>query len=71
MLRVSLSLRRGASSGCGWRRRPTDMEGSWKFVYLAAADSRHCVVLQLWGLGKGLTPYHKKIQLILRKDSGY
>jgi len=44
----------GTSSGCGWRRRPPDTEGSCK----AVADSRKRVVLQLgrflWNnLGKG------------------
>jgi len=28
LLRGDLSQRHGASSGCGWRRRPPDMEGS-------------------------------------------
>jgi hypothetical protein len=27
-----LSLRHGASSGCGWRRRPTVLEGSCEYI---------------------------------------
>jgi hypothetical protein len=27
-----LSPQQGASSGCGWRDRPTDMEGSCKYI---------------------------------------
>jgi hypothetical protein len=30
MLRGSLSPRHGASSGCGWKRRPPDMDGKGK-----------------------------------------
>jgi hypothetical protein len=32
MLSGSLSPRHGASSGCGWRRRPPDMEGSCEYI---------------------------------------
>jgi hypothetical protein len=32
MLYVSLSPRYGASSGCGWRRRPPDVEGSCECI---------------------------------------
>jgi hypothetical protein len=30
--RRSLSPHHGASSGCGWRRRPPAMEGSYEYV---------------------------------------
>jgi hypothetical protein len=29
---VQLVPRHGASSGCGWRRRPPDMEGSCEYI---------------------------------------
>jgi len=32
MLRESVSQRHGASSDCGWRRRPPDMKGSCEFM---------------------------------------
>jgi hypothetical protein len=50
-----------ASSGCGWRTRLPDMEGSWEYVEQAIADSQHGVVVQFGGSGIRLTtPHHKK-----------
>jgi len=31
-----LSSRHGASSGCGWRRRPPDMEGTREYIELSS-----------------------------------
>jgi hypothetical protein len=42
----------GASSGCGWRRRPPDMDGSSEYVEQAVADSRQILVSSL-GVGRG------------------
>jgi hypothetical protein len=36
------------------------MEGSCEYIELAVTDSRQRVVLQLGGLGLGLTPHSKK-----------
>jgi hypothetical protein len=49
----SLSPRHGASSGCGWRRRPPDTEGSCEYIEQAVADRRQGVVLQLRGGASG------------------
>jgi hypothetical protein len=48
-----LSPRHGASSGCGWRRRPPDMESSCVYTEQTVRDSGRGVVLQL------VTKYHK------------
>jgi hypothetical protein len=40
MLGGSLSPWHGTSSGCGWRRRPSDMEGSCKYTEQAVANSK-------------------------------
>jgi hypothetical protein len=49
---VTTAWHHGASSGCGWRRWPPDMEGSCEHTDLAVADSR-----QGWssssGVGRG------------------
>jgi hypothetical protein len=55
-----LSPQHGASSGCGWRRRPTGMEGSCEYIKYTVADSRQGVVLQLGGLDLGLTTPNPK-----------
>jgi hypothetical protein len=39
----------GASSGCGWRRRPPNMDGSCEYIWKSVANSREGVVLQPWG----------------------
>jgi hypothetical protein len=48
-----LSSRHGASSGCGWRRRPPDMEDTYEYTEQAVADSRQGVVLQVGGWAWG------------------
>jgi hypothetical protein len=40
-----LSPRHAASSVCGWRKWPPDMEGSCEYTEKAVADSRQGVVL--------------------------
>jgi hypothetical protein len=49
----SLSPRHGASSGCGWRRRPPVMEGSCENIEEAVADSRQGAVVELRGWAWG------------------
>jgi len=44
-----LSPRHHATSGCGSRRRPPNMEDSWEYTEWTDAESRQGVVLQLWG----------------------
>jgi hypothetical protein len=46
----SYTMLRCVSSGCGWRRRPPDVEGNCKCITYAVSDSRQWVVLQLGGL---------------------
>jgi hypothetical protein len=53
----SLSPRHGASSGCGWRRRPADMEGNGH----ATGGGPPA-----WGLGEGLTTPRRKKRNVLR-----
>jgi hypothetical protein len=57
MLWGSLSLRNGASSGCGWRRRPPNMEVSCECIEYAVTVSRQGEDLH-FGLGEGLTNLH-------------
>ena len=45
----SLSPRHDASSGCGWRNGPSNMEGSCEYIEQAVADSRKGLVAQLGG----------------------
>jgi hypothetical protein len=61
-----LSPRNGASSGCGWRKRPPDMVGSYEYIKQAVADSRQGVVLQLRGLDVGLTTPHRQNNLVTK-----
>jgi hypothetical protein len=46
---VSDLQRHGAFSGCGWRRRPADMEGICEYIEQEVADSPQVVVLKLGG----------------------
>jgi hypothetical protein len=49
MLNGSVSPRYCSFSGCGWRRRPQDVEGSREYTEQAIAGSLQGVVLQLCG----------------------
>jgi len=52
MLLGLLSSLHGASSGCGCKKQPLDMEGSCEYVDSTVANSRQRVVLQLvWTRG--------------------
>jgi hypothetical protein len=49
--RFSVSARYGLSSGCGWRRRPSDMEGKVKVkVELSLCLIKHHAVKTYWGV---------------------
>ena len=50
---LGLSPRHGASSGCGWRRRPPDTEGSCDYIEQGVADNRQGVDPRLWGYTRG------------------
>jgi hypothetical protein len=49
----SLSPMHGATSCCGWRRRPPDTEDSCEYIEQAVVDNRQGVVLQLEGSARG------------------
>jgi hypothetical protein len=56
----SLSPRHGASSGCGWRRRPPDIEELWIYWISSGAQPTRGG-LPAWRLGEGvITTYRKK-----------
>jgi hypothetical protein len=59
----------GTSSGCGWRRQPPDMEGSYECIEQAVMDSRQGVLL-LHGVRRGLKTPHRKIQYIMKCCAG-
>jgi hypothetical protein len=54
-----LSPRHGSSSGCGWRRKPPDMEGAASILNKQSrtTDKGWCSIL---GVGVGLTTPHRK-----------
>jgi hypothetical protein len=61
--------RHGASSCCGWRRRPPDMESSCKYIERAVADRRKRAILHMWGWS-GVTTPHRKKNLVTKCNTG-
>jgi len=70
---IFLSSRHGASSGCGWRRRPPDMDRGLWIYWLSShrQPTRYCP--PAWGWGEGQTIPHLKKQLIMKcwQDLGF
>jgi hypothetical protein len=60
----SLSQWHGASSGCGWRRRPPDMERNLDYIAKVVVDNWQGMASPAWRLG-GLPALHREMDSLI------